>query len=49
LANGVSGLDEPAGSKYKEGGLRLPPATAIANQLMTAVVKGVFTGANSKI
>jgi NAD+ diphosphatase len=49
LANGVSGLDEPAGSKYKEGGLRLPPSTAIANQLMTAVVNGVFTGANSKI
>lgn len=49
LEVGTSGLGEEAGPGYKEGGLRLPPSTAIANQLMTAVVNGVFTGGNSKI
>ncbi|KAL3478397.1 NUDIX hydrolase domain-like protein [Aspergillus californicus] len=38
LRVGTSGLGEPAGSEYKEGGLRLPPATAIANQLIQAAI-----------
>lgn len=37
---GTSALDEGAGPEYKEGGLRLPPTTAIANQLMGAVING---------
>lgn len=45
LRVGTSGLGEEAGSEYKEGGLRLPPKTAIANQLMTAVVNGFASGA----
>jgi len=45
---GVSGLGDPAPPSYKEGGLRLPPETAIANQLMTSVVNG-FLGEASKI
>jgi NAD+ diphosphatase len=40
LRVGTSGLGEAAGAEYKEGGLRLPPATAIANQLLRAVVGG---------
>ncbi|OTA93049.1 hypothetical protein M434DRAFT_395922 [Hypoxylon sp. CO27-5] len=40
LANGVSGLGDPAPAGYREGGLRLPPQTAIANQLIQAVIKG---------
>lgn len=40
LRVGTSGLGEDAGPEYKEGGLRLPPKTAIANQLITAVVNG---------
>lgn len=48
LEIGVSGLDEGPGSGYKEGGLRLPPRTAIANQLLTAVIGG-FLGENPKI
>ncbi|KAF2827027.1 hypothetical protein CC86DRAFT_370104 [Ophiobolus disseminans] len=44
LRVGTSGLGEDAGSEYKEGGLRLPPKTAIANQLMTAVVNGFASG-----
>ncbi|EDU44050.1 NADH pyrophosphatase [Pyrenophora tritici-repentis Pt-1C-BFP] len=44
LRVGTSGLGEEAGSEYKEGGLRLPPKTAIANQLMTAVVNGFASG-----
>jgi len=42
LKTGTSGLGDPAPEGYKEGGLRLPPPTAIANQLITAVVKGGF-------
>lgn len=42
LQNGVSSLGEAAPSGYKEGNLRLPPRTAIANQLITAVVEGGF-------
>ena len=45
LRVGTSGLGEPAGPDYKEGGLRLPPPTAIANRLMDAVVNsGLFAG-----
>ena len=42
LRLGTSGLGDPAPEGYKEGNLRLPPPTAIANQLITAVVKGGF-------
>lgn len=48
LKNGTSGLGEPPGEGYKEGGLRLPPRTAIANQLLEAVVGG-FLGGETKI
>ncbi|KAF2764045.1 hypothetical protein EJ03DRAFT_332194 [Teratosphaeria nubilosa] len=48
LRVGTSGLGDPAGPEYKEGGLRLPPSTAIANQLMTSVVNG-FVGAEVKL
>ncbi|KAM0723471.1 hypothetical protein Q7P37_000457 [Cladosporium fusiforme] len=48
LRVGTSGLGDPAGSEYKEGGLRLPPSTAIANQLITSVVNG-FVGTEAKI
>lgn len=44
LRVGTSGLGEDAGSEYKEGGLRLPPPTAIANQLIAAVVNGFASG-----
>lgn len=44
LRVGTSGLGEGAGPEYKEGELRLPPKTAIANQLMTAVVNGFASG-----
>ncbi|KAE8449650.1 hypothetical protein EG329_007980 [Mollisiaceae sp. DMI_Dod_QoI] len=40
LKVGTSGLGEPPGEGYKEGGLRLPPKTAIANQLLAAVTGG---------
>ncbi|ROW17455.1 hypothetical protein VPNG_00587 [Cytospora leucostoma] len=40
LVTGVSGLGEPAPPGYVEGGLRLPPHTAIANRLLNAVVDG---------
>ncbi|KAL1302881.1 hypothetical protein AAFC00_003208 [Neodothiora populina] len=40
LKTGTSALGEDAGPGYKEGSLRLPPSTAIANQLMTAVING---------
>lgn len=40
LEIGTSGLGEEAGPGYKEGNLRLPPATAIANQLISAVING---------
>ena len=42
LKYGTSGLGDDAPDGYKEGNLRLPPQTAIANQLITAVVKGGF-------
>lgn len=48
LKNGTSSLGDTAGPEYKEGNLRLPPRTAIANQLLTGVVSG-FLAAESKI
>ena len=44
LRIGTSGIGEGAGPQYKEGGLRLPPGTAIANQLLSSVVGGLFGG-----
>jgi NAD+ diphosphatase len=48
LRIGTSGLGEDASPEYKEGGLRLPPQTAIANQLLQAVTGG-FLGESPKI
>ena len=42
LEFGTSVLGEAAPDGYTEGNLRLPPRTAIANQLITAVVSGGF-------
>lgn len=42
LRVGTSGLGETAPEGYVEGNLRLPPRTAIANQLITSVVDGGF-------
>ncbi|KIW01572.1 uncharacterized protein PV09_07046 [Verruconis gallopava] len=42
LRVGTSGLGEAAGPEYKEGNLRLPPATAIAHQLLSGVVNSGF-------
>ncbi|RDW95176.1 hypothetical protein BP5796_00939 [Coleophoma crateriformis] len=47
LRVGTSGLGEAPGEGYKEGGLRLPPQTAIANQLLQAVSGGFFNGSTS--
>ncbi|KAL4870271.1 hypothetical protein BDV12DRAFT_63880 [Aspergillus spectabilis] len=44
LIVGTSNLDQAAGPGYKEGALRLPPATAIANQLIQAAIKVDFLG-----
>jgi len=49
LRVGTSGIGEDAGDQYKEGDLRLPPATAIANQLISAVVKYGFMGGEHKM
>lgn len=43
LKVGTSGLSEDPGPDYKEGGLRLPPSTAIAHQLMQAAANGFVT------
>ena len=48
LETGVSALGGPAPVGYKEGDLRIPPPTAIANQLIAAVVNG-FLGPAPKI
>jgi NAD+ diphosphatase len=48
LSVGTSDLGGEPGEGYKEGGLRLPPKTAIANQLLVAVVGG-FLGETPKI
>lgn len=42
LRVGTSGLGEAPGPDYKEGGLRLPPTTAIAHQLLHGVVNSGF-------
>ncbi|EEP79060.1 conserved hypothetical protein [Uncinocarpus reesii 1704] len=42
---GTSALGSEPGPEYKQGGLRLPPKTAIAYQLISAVVKGEYLGA----
>ncbi|OBT78706.1 hypothetical protein VF21_02333 [Pseudogymnoascus sp. 05NY08] len=49
LKTGTSGLDEAPGEARKEGDLRLPGHTAIANQLLQAVVLGGFLGGETKI
>ncbi|KAG8628554.1 hypothetical protein KVT40_004427 [Elsinoe batatas] len=49
LRVGTSGIGEDAGPEYKEGGLRLPPSTAIAHQLITAVVQKGFISAEPKM
>lgn len=48
LRTGTSGLGEDPGPEYTPGALRIPPKTAIANQLMAAVVDG-FASAEPKI
>ena len=47
LEIGTSGLGEDAPEGYKEGALRLPPKTAIANQLLQAVTGGFLDGAGT--
>ncbi|THX73219.1 hypothetical protein D6D05_07502 [Aureobasidium pullulans] len=49
LRVGTSGLDEGPKPEYKEGDLRLPPETAIAHQLISAVVEKGFLAAESKM
>ena len=44
LEIGTSGLGEDAPPGYEEGGLRLPPKTAIANQLLSAVTEDFLDG-----
>ncbi|CRG87395.1 hypothetical protein PISL3812_04412 [Talaromyces islandicus] len=44
LKNGVSALGEPANKNYVEGNLRLPPPTAIANQLIQAAISQEYVG-----
>lgn len=48
LRFGTSGIGEGPKEGYQEGNLRLPPATAIAHQLLAAVVGG-FLGESPKI
>ena len=49
LRVGTSGIGEEAGSGYVEGNLRLPPGTAIANQLLEAVVNMKFSESVEKL
>ena len=50
LRVGVSALGEGPGKEYKEGGLRLPPPTAIANQLIrTAARLDAFVPSGARI
>ncbi|OJZ82217.1 NADH pyrophosphatase [Aspergillus piperis CBS 112811] len=44
LRTGTSVLGSGPGPEYKEGALRLPPATAIANQLIRAAINLEFLG-----
>lgn len=48
LRVGTSAIGEGPGKDYRPGNLRLPPATAIAHQLLAAAVGG-FLGEASKI
>ena len=48
LELGTSNLGEEAPRGYKEGGLRLPGRTAIANQLLQAVTGGFLNGVNGE-
>lgn len=48
LRVGTSGIGEAPREGYQEGNLRLPPATAIAHQLLAAVVGG-FLGESPKL
>ncbi|CAK7274392.1 NADH pyrophosphatase [Sporothrix epigloea] len=45
----TAGIGDPVREGYKEGDLRLPPATAIANQLISSVVEGFHELTQSKI
>lgn len=45
LRAGTSALGAEPGPEYRQGALRLPPKTAIAHQLISAVVKGQYLGA----
>ena len=47
LRVGTSPLGENAGPEYKEGGLRLPPPTAIANQLIQTAIRADYFVPNS--
>lgn len=47
LRIGTSSLGENAGPEYKEGGLRLPPPTAIANQLIQTAIRADYLVPNS--
>ncbi|KAI9726069.1 MAG: NADH pyrophosphatase [Chrysothrix sp. TS-e1954] len=49
LRVGTSGLGEPAGPEYKEGGLRLPPPTAIANRLMESFANSSLLAGDTKM
>ncbi|RAL09163.1 NAD(+) diphosphatase [Aspergillus homomorphus CBS 101889] len=51
LRSGVSALGDKPGADYKEGALRLPPPTAIANQLIQAAISIDFLSGekNSKM
>ncbi|KAL4991687.1 NUDIX hydrolase domain-like protein [Aspergillus falconensis] len=49
LRVGTSNLDQAAGPQYKEGSLRLPPPTAIANQLIQAAINIDFLADKSKM
>ncbi|KAL4977063.1 NUDIX hydrolase domain-like protein [Aspergillus desertorum] len=49
LRVGTSSLDQAAGPGYKEGSLRLPPPTAIANQLIQAAINIDFLADKSKM
>jgi NAD+ diphosphatase len=49
LRVGTSGLDQGPGSGYKEGGLRLPPRTAIANQLIRSFAENGFLAGVTRI
>ena len=47
LRVGTSPLGEKAGPEYKEGGLSLPPPTAIANQLIQPAIRADYFVPNS--